>query len=124
MQLALYSGQGPRGPSPALGRLNSAGRNDTDYPTSRGIADEYPFVLAAVPRSRARRDGQAPPGGGGFATSPYCCGAGFSTLNTAPCGSVKTADRPTDGMSNGSTVICPPPAVAWAAVASASSTAK
>jgi hypothetical protein len=55
---------------------------------------------------------------------PYCCGEGFNTLNTAPCGSVRTADRPTDGMSNGSTAICPPSAAALAAVASASSTAK
>jgi len=28
---------------------------------------------------------------------------GFNTLNTAPCGSVRTADRPTDGMSNSCT---------------------
>jgi hypothetical protein len=55
---------------------------------------------------------------------PYCCGEGLNTLNTAPCGSVRTADRPTDGMSNGSTAIWPPSAAALAAVASASSTAK
>jgi hypothetical protein len=55
---------------------------------------------------------------------PYICCAGFSTLNTAPCGSVKTAVRPTDGMSNGWTMTCPPPSAALAAVASASSTAK
>ena len=57
-------------------------------------------------------------------TDPYICCAGFSTLNTAPCGSVKTADRPTDGMSNGSTMTCPPSSAALVAVASASSTAK
>lgn len=57
-------------------------------------------------------------------TDPYGCCAGFSTLNTAPCGSVKTADRPTDGMSNGSTMTCPPPSAALVAVASVSSTAK
>ncbi len=57
-------------------------------------------------------------------TDPYGCGAGFSTLNTAPCGSVKTADRPTDGMSNGSTMTCPPPSAALVAAASASSTVK
>jgi hypothetical protein len=57
-------------------------------------------------------------------TDPYICCAGFSTLNTAPCGSVKTADRPTDGMSNGSTMTCPPPSAALVAAASASSTAK
>src|ERR1700676_3330324 len=45
----------------------------------------------------------------------YCCAAGVSTLNIAPCGSIRTADRPTVGMSNGSTAICPPPALACAA---------
>ena len=57
-------------------------------------------------------------------TDPYGCGAGFSTLNTAPCGSVKTAERPTDGMSNGSTITCPPRSAALVAVASVSSTVK
>jgi len=57
-------------------------------------------------------------------TGPYICCAGFSTLNTAPCGSAKTADRPTDGMSNGPNMTCPPPSAALVAVASASSTVK
>ncbi len=34
---------------------------------------------------------------------PYRCAAGVNTLNIAPCGSIRTADRPTVGMSNGST---------------------
>jgi hypothetical protein len=58
------------------------------------------------------------------ANGSYFCGTGVSTLNIAPCGSVKTADRPTDGMSNGPTGTCPPCAAAVAAVASASATAK
>ena len=50
--------------------------------------------------------------------------AGVSTLNIAPCGSISTAERPTVGMSNGSTATCPPAELACAAVASASGTAK
>ncbi|AGZ54333.1 hypothetical protein BZL30_8703 [Mycobacterium kansasii] len=34
----------------------------------------------------------------------YCCDEGFSTPNTAPCGSDKTAEHPTVGISNGAAI--------------------
>jgi hypothetical protein len=95
-------------------RLNREPRLRHRLPLNRGGNNGAGGTRARhVPRGDAARR-----------TDPYGCCAGFSTLNTAPCGSVKTADRPTDGMSNGSTMTCPPPSAALVAVASASSTAK
>ena len=98
-----------------------------DYPRRTGI---FPIMhtIAIRRNSAAAQPAEAPEIYRAFVevrrTDPYICCAGFRTLNTAPCGSVKTADRPTDGMSKGCTMTCPPPSAALAAVASASSTAK
>jgi hypothetical protein len=50
-------------------------------------------------------------------------GTNLLAMNVAPCGSAMTAIR-TQGASNGGTITAPPSSIAFAAVASASSTAK